>query len=76
MSNLIVILSIIFFFFCGIECNEYSVQFGEELLRKGDFTTFSQLARDCCNPQKATCGTHVGNSNNASVRGNLQLARN
>ena len=60
MSNLIVIHAIICLYFCGIKCNGYSVQFGEELWRTRDFVTCLWLARDYYNPWKAIWGAHVG----------------
>ena len=69
MSNLIVIHSIINLYFCGIKCNGYSVQLGEKLWRTRDFVTCLWLARDYCNPWKATWGAHVGSSNDSSVKG-------
>jgi len=36
VSNLIIIHSIIYLYFCEIKCNGFSVQFGEEPWRIGD----------------------------------------
>jgi len=74
MSNLIVIHSIIYLYFCGIKFNGYNVQFGEELWRTRYYMTCLWLARDCCNPQKGTWEEHDGISNDSCVRGISWLA--
>jgi len=71
MSNLIVIHSTIYLCFLGL--NVMGIVFN--LVKNYEEQGILWLDRDCCTPQKAMWGAHVGSSNNSSVRGISQLGR-
>ena len=52
---MIVILSIIYMYLFEINCNGFSLHFGEELLKIGSFLTWSQLLQLVKGHVRGTC---------------------